>query len=194
MKRNTLDEVQEKLRKLTAERAAELEKVEAKRKEAEKDLLTALSDVEAAAEKTDFTVYEKAKERERKAQQVVEMFSERCSQLKKQEYMSKEERDAVLRSLIKYDQQITIDFRNDVRTALNSVAAIAGEYFREGERTRNLYRDWSKAICSETLEFLPWDNSAFSGARSMLTKVNQQLAWLDQIDGGSSGRAGTSAD
>lgn len=182
MSKNTITEVEKKMKELQKKRAAELEAIDRKKKETESELLKAKKDMEEATERTDTAAYEKAKARKEKAESVLEMYSLRCDQIMSRALVSEKEGAEVLNSLRVYDVAISSDLKKGLRDSFKVVTTVIDDYFTEVQKIQRLYIEWSKDICKKPLETLPWNNPDWAMVRSVNTKIKAFIVQMDFVD------------
>ena len=182
MSRNMVVEVEAKMNKLKSKKASELTSIEKKKSEVEKEILMVEKEMKEATENTDLVAYEKAKAKREKMESALEMYSGRCGQLMRQELISEKESREVLQRLVKYDEEIAVGFRKDMKEINDSLLAVIDNYLSEVQKIQRLYREWSRDICYKPLDHLPWDNPCWLLAGSIRTKINALRSQLDVID------------
>ena len=182
MSKNTITEVEKKIKDLKAKRSKELEALESKKKETESELLKAKEDMERATETTDLVAYEKAKARKEKIESALEMYSLRCDQIMSRKMVSEKEGAEVLNSLRIYDVAISSDLKKGLRDSFKAVTTVIDDYFTKVQKIQRLYIEWSKDICKNPLETLPWNNPDWAMVRSVNTKIKAFIVQMDFID------------
>ncbi len=146
MARNPLNEVQKKMDDLKRKRAAALEEIDKKKKEAQNELTTAQEELEEATGKMDLTAYEKASARRQKAQTALDMYSMRYEQIGKQEYITVQESEEILNSLIKYERQLEKALTNEANDTIHNLLSTIDKYQSDVSEIQKVYREWIHTV------------------------------------------------
>lgn len=176
MSKNTVvEDVQKMMYDLKKKRAAAIEEIEAKKRDAEKDLVAAQAEMAEAASVTDVDAYDKASEHKRKAQIAVDMYSARCDQIMKQELISGQESDEVINSLQKYIRGLESGFTNDARAAVDAIIVLLDAYFTEVEQTMKVYKEWTLTVRDvQNVPYFPLD---YKGC-GLANQINESVRLL----------------
>lgn len=146
VKRNTAQEVLARIKKMQDSKTAELTAIESKQAEARTQLEAARLAIKDATERMDLKAYEKAKEDKRRAQTALDMYSGRYTQIQQQEYISEEDSDKVIASLLEYETQLAADFKQAVAEPLKALASVLQEYDTGVQETERALHIWQQDI------------------------------------------------
>ena len=144
--KNITKEVQERIKKLTGDKAAELAKIHQKQNEARNQIEAAGLAIKEATAVMNLEAYEKATADKRKAQAALDMYSGRYDQIRKQEYVSEAESDSVIDSLLGYEKTLEEDFKKAVAEPLKKLAELHKEYKAAVAETENTIKNWEGNI------------------------------------------------
>lgn len=145
-KQTTLQEVQERIKSMTEQKAAELETIRQKQDEARTQLETAQQDMRAATEVMDVDAYTHAQTAAYKAQTALDMYSGRYRQIAQQEYVSEDESDKVIARLLQYEEQLETDFKAAIAEPLKALDKLQQDYIAEVRATENTILKWTSEI------------------------------------------------
>lgn len=141
-----LQEVKERMQKMQNEKQAQLDEIAKKQEEARTSLEDAKKRVNAATEAMDLNAYEEAKKDETKARTALDMYGARFAQIRAQEYISEEESDKVLKSLLEYEDKIAEEFKEVFKEHLEELKEIYTEYRAEVDEVERTLRAWQQSI------------------------------------------------
>ena len=147
MAKNTvLQEVKARMQDMQDKKAGELQAIHARRTEAQTQKEAADLALKEATERMDLEAYEEAKTARRKAQTAIDMYAGRYNQIKQQEYISEEDSDKVIDSLLEYEEQLAEDFKKAAAAHLKQLEALLKEYKAEVADIENTLIKWQKDI------------------------------------------------
>ena len=144
--RNALNEVKAKMKQLRDEKQRQLDEIRQKKAEAHLARESAQIAANAATERLDPEAYEKAVQDERRAQTALEMYEKRYAQLLKQKMIDEAESDAVIDSLLEYENRLADDFRKAAADPLDRLAAILDTYRAAVKDTEATLTEWQQSI------------------------------------------------
>ena len=145
-KTTVLDEVKTRMQKMREDKAAQLEEIRKKKAEAHVRRESAQIALSDAAERLDADAYETAQAEMHKAQTALTMCEERYSQLLKKKFISEAESDAVIDSLLEYENRLADDFRKAAADPLDRLAAILDTYRAAVKDTEATLTEWQQSI------------------------------------------------
>ena len=128
IKKTVLDEVKNRIKEMKDQRASDLAVIEQKQAEARTALVTAGKAMKEATERMDIDAYEEARQAKRRAQTAIDMYSGRYTQISQQEYISEEESDKVIDSLLEYEKQLESSFETSAGDLLRQLDQLLREY------------------------------------------------------------------
>lgn len=145
-KQTVLQEVQASIKEMQDKKQAELDKIAEKKEEARQQIEAAAQAMNAATEQMDVEAYEEAKTAKRKAQTALDMYNGRYSQILAQEYISEEESDKVIDSLLSYERELVAEFEKDLAEHLLAIRSMLDSFNTDEARTRNTIALWQESI------------------------------------------------
>lgn len=145
-KKTVLEEVKARMQEMQDKKAGELQAIHEKKTEAQTQKEAAELALKEATERMDLDAYEEAKTARRKAQTAIDMYGGRYSQISKQEYISEEESDKVIDSLLEYEEQLAADFRRAAAEYFRQLEALLKEYRSEVADVENTLTRWQRDI------------------------------------------------
>lgn len=146
MSQTVLQEVQERIRNMKNTKEMDLEHIRQKQEEARAQLEAAETTKRNATERMDLESFEAAENDIRKYQTAIEMYDGRLAQLIRQEYVTEEESDRVIKSLLDYEIQIGEDFKAALVEPLRALALLHAAYEKEVSDTESTIREWTRDI------------------------------------------------
>lgn len=146
MEKTKVQEVREQIDKMLTERSGELERILEKQNEAREQLEKARkAEAEATAE-TNLDAYEAAKRDTQKAKTALDMYSARYAQLKTLDFISEEESDNVIESLLKYEAELEQGLKDAMAEPLKLLADLLNTYRQEVRETETVIKAWESNI------------------------------------------------
>lgn len=143
---NIVEEVNEKIAVLKSDREKELTAIQAHVAEETKNLNEASKAMAAAIDSTDLGAYERAKTEKTRAETALEMYSARYKKVKNLEFITEEESDAIIASLINRDRELTLEFASDLDAALETVRDLLKRHEREKKELSATVERWTRDI------------------------------------------------
>lgn len=143
---NTVERVQEQIRSLRGKKRTDLETIRAKQEETRAQIAEAEAAIKDATEYMNLEAYEGAKAEKRKAQTALEMYNSRFAQIQAQEIITEGESDAVINSLLEYENELAESFRAKASEPLKELAGLLKEYKAAVEDTERTIREWETTI------------------------------------------------
>ena len=143
---NRAAEVMARIIRLEEDKRLELESIERRITALELEAADAKRKKDGATEVTDFDVYDAADKRIIDANKALEMYRARREQLINHEYVSEEESDAVISSLLNYETELTAGYRNAIREPITKLAEINKKYIKDVAEAENVIRNWTTRI------------------------------------------------
>jgi hypothetical protein len=146
MAENVLQEVKAKMKELRETKQAELDKIHRMTEDALNKIEAAGLAMKKATEEMNEEDYAAAKEAKQKATTAKEMYDKRYKQIAAQEYISEEESDKIIDSLLAFENQLAADFKKDLAEELKKLKALYKGYADTVQDTENTIRSWEQSI------------------------------------------------
>lgn len=146
LKTNTAKEVKARIDQLLSDKSRSLSEIQTARKEAEERQSIAKKKMKTAIELTDANAYEEAKKEFNSAGNAVEMYSARYEQLNLKEFLTEEESDRVIDSLLNYEKELEKDLIKSMEKPLKTLQTLYKEYDQSIIETENVMREWTNSI------------------------------------------------
>ena len=143
-KKNLIAEIRERITDMQTTKANELKTVWEKKTQAETEKEAAELALKNATAVMDLEAYEEARAKKHKAQTAIDMYSSKHKQIETQEYISEEESDKVIASILDYEEERAAEFKADLAKLLKPAADLLATYeadIREAEDTIRLWTD-----------------------------------------------------
>lgn len=144
--KNARELVQERMNNLLDARNNELNELKQRENNAASRIMIAKSDMENAARNTDLVAYSEAKERKTSAENEVEMYKARYNQLKGSDFMTEDESDKTIRSLLSYEDNLAEEYQDNVNALLSKLKTIHEAYRAEVAVTEQTIKEWTSRI------------------------------------------------
>lgn len=146
MAKDIVKETQARIQELKDKKKAELEHIDNELKAAAQEYEAACKELKDATENTDIEAFGDAKKKQREAKNKKEMYSARYDQLEKKEFVSEEESDKVIDSLLNYEKELAEDYESKVAQIVEELEGIHTEYMARVAATENTIKDWTSGI------------------------------------------------
>ena len=145
-KQTVVEEVKARMQEMQQKKAGELETVRQKQQEAQTQKEAAELAIREATDSMDLEAYEEAKTAKRKAQTAIDMYSGKYAQISKQEYISEEDSDKVIDSLLAYEDELAAGFKAAVAEPLKKLDELQRAYFDAVDDVEQTIRAWTGNI------------------------------------------------
>lgn len=145
-KKTALEEVRERMKEMMGTKSADLYKIAKMRQEAGEKIKNAEQAMKQATEAMDVDAYEEARQTRNKAQTALEMYNGRYEQIRTQEYISEEESDKVISSLLGYEQTLKEGFKFAAAEPLKKLSELLKAYRSEVAETERVLTSWQRDI------------------------------------------------
>ena len=145
-KTTVLDEVKKRMTELQETKAAQLETIQQKQEELRPQIEEAERDMTQATAAMNVDRYEEAKARLHKLDSALELYRGRYDQIKRQEYITEEESDKVIESLLDYEKTLEADFKAAIAAHLRQLAEILAQYQEDVADTERTMTRWQREI------------------------------------------------
>lgn len=143
---NKAKEISQKINELISGKAAELAAIDAEIAKAEEDAEKATADARKATEATDINAYEKARAALYNAQTRLEMYKARRLMLLERDFVTEEESDATIDSLLQYETDIKAEFEDAVRPLIEKLQSLYNEYRQNVVDAETVITTWTSSI------------------------------------------------
>lgn len=145
-KQTILQEVKARMQEMQDKKAEELQAIQNKKTEAYTQKEAAELAIQEATKSMDLEAYEEAKTAKRKAQSAIDMYSGKYAQISKQEYISEEDSDKVIDSLLAYENELAAGFKAAVAEHLKALSTTLQDYLTEIADTEGTITAWGATI------------------------------------------------
>lgn len=145
-KQTLTQEVQERIKSMIEKKTAELDQIQKKQGEARTQIEAATLAIKDATERMDLDAYEEAKQAKHKAQTALDMYAGRYNQIKAQEYISEEESDKVIASLLNYENELGADFEAAIVAPIEELKRLLKEYQTATQEIETTLATWTGSI------------------------------------------------
>lgn len=145
-KANVVTEVKKRIEDMKNKKAEELKAVRELKTKAETDREAADISLKAATAAMDLDAYESAREAKHKAQVAIDMYNNKYKQLEAQEYISEEESDKVIASLLAYEDTLTAEFKEELAGIIETATDLLTRYRTSIADTEETIRSWTTNI------------------------------------------------
>lgn len=90
--------------------------------------------------------YEKAQEEKKKAETAFAMYSDKLEQIRNQEYISEEDSDKIIDSLLTYEEELANDFRSELKMLLQDLNTMLCDYKNRVQNVERTITEWTTDI------------------------------------------------
>lgn len=145
-KENAVTKVNDMITELTERKASQLAEIQRALGVARVDEEKAEQAMKEATERMDHEAYTKAERARAGAQSRIEMYSTRYLQLQSNEYVTEEESDRMIRSILDYEEKREEEFRKALKPKLESLTALLNEYRVDVASAEETLNTWTTVI------------------------------------------------
>ena len=148
MAKDIITKINEQISELIETKERQIGEVREKLNQANKDLEIAEEALKAATANTDLSAFTNAKTAKTAAVNAIEMLTGRLDQLQSNEYVTEQESDAVIKSILDYENSIAVQFRKEISQPLDQLDSILKTYLSNVQRAENTITTWCDEIHS----------------------------------------------
>lgn len=146
--KNKAKEVQNRIDEMIAEKAKEVNAIETQINEAGAEIEKQKRVQHEAMQRTDAPAYRRAKEAIADAEAAMEMYCMRRDQIHAKEYISEQDSDAVINDLLKYEDDLAIEYEKAIKEPIERLQKIHDEYTSLVKETEKAIKRWTSEIHS----------------------------------------------
>ena len=141
-----VQKAQKQMTELRNKKAAQLQTIEEMRQDAAQKAQEAQDALERATAEMNLEKYEQAQNDLRKALTSEQMYKARADQLQRQEIISEDESDAVINSLLSYEDALADKLAADIAPHLDALETILTAYQADVKETENTISEWCSTV------------------------------------------------
>lgn len=145
-KKNLITEIRERITDMQTTKANDLATVWEKKTQAETEKEAAELALKNATAVMDLEAYEEARAKKHKAQTAIDMYSSKHKQIETQEYISEEESNKVIDSILAYEEDLADTFRTELEKLLKPAAELLANYETDVRNAEETLRSWTDNI------------------------------------------------
>lgn len=146
LKTNKAEEIGSRINEMLAKRKADLDKADEKEEEARARLALVEEEIKKAADEMNAEAYEEAITKKHKINITLEMLRDKHKQIRNQEYITEAESDAVIESLLKYEDELAAEFEKDIAPLMHQLTDFYKDYAEKIYKTENVITTWTNKI------------------------------------------------
>lgn len=143
---NKAKEIEERIKSLQENKAKSLFEIKVQVEELKKTISAAAAAMAAATEKLDSDAYGKAKAEKIAAETKLEMYSDRLKQYETSEFVTVEESEKVLDSLVNYGKDLITAYENNIKDLLIELNSLTEGYNKAVEELTSVACRWTREI------------------------------------------------
>ena len=143
---NVTEEVKAKIEAFQKQRTIDLLDLNAKIDDAKKHEQEAKEAMKKATEVTDLNAYAIAKNKMTESTTAVEMYEARYKQLKEREFVTEEESDGVIKSLLDYEDLLSSEYETKVGAILQDLLKVTTDYKKGISDTESVITRWTSSV------------------------------------------------
>ena len=144
--KNVLNEVQARMASLKSQKAAELDLIASKQKEAQEAAETAEAALTRATEELDSIKFEAASRALQSAQAALDMCERRHEQVLRREMISEADSDAVIDELLAYEDQLASDFHKAIMVPLRQLEKLCADHRAQAKECMETIDEWTRDV------------------------------------------------
>lgn len=141
-----LKTVKRQMKELQDRKRTDLETIQAKQNEARTAINTAKEAMEKATEEMNVDKYEAARNAKQKAETALSMYAGRQKQLNDMKYITEEESDKVISSLLQYEKELEESYTAAIKEPIRHLNGIQKAYLAEVDDVEETIRTWTRTV------------------------------------------------
>lgn len=145
-KQTPLTLVRDKISELRKERQEELELIETMQQKAREDIALAEVHMKEASEALDADKFEQSEADKKKAETALKMYDSREYQIRRKEYLTEQESDAIIDSLLGYEHSLNATLRVEIYEHVPAMRKALEAYTAEVELIERTIVEWTNTI------------------------------------------------
>jgi len=145
-KQNLVEQTNARIKELVDNKAAELLTIQAKVTDARTQKEAAVLAIKDATEKTDLEAYDKAKAEKKAADSAIEMYSARYKMLEEKDFVTEEESDKTIDSLLAYEEELAAEYEAAIQEPLKALVKLQKEYKEAVQAAERTITKWTSTI------------------------------------------------
>ena len=143
---NERERVTSKINDLVDAKNSQLADISARLDELHAEMDAAETSMAAAASVLNEDAFASAEATLKKVKTKIEMYNSRRKQIAAQEYVSEEESEATIDSLLDYEKKLAAEFEKSITPHISALETILSDYVEEVQKTENTLIRWTSAI------------------------------------------------
>lgn len=144
--KNIAKDVNKRIDTMLRERAEALATIQEKEEQAKKDLDAANEGMRKATADLDLDGFGEARKKKVDALTALEMYQGKAVQISKQEYISEQESDKVIDSLLQYEDDLAEEFKRKLADLVAQLTNLQTEYTSRVSETETVITRWTREI------------------------------------------------
>ena len=143
---NAVTKANDLITELTEKKAAQISDIQNKITEAISARDHAEAEIKAATDRMDIEAYEAAKSAKNRAASAIEMYTARYNQLQRNDYITEEESDKVIKSILDYEKEQEQEFAKAAAPIIDKLRNLLEEYAGDVQRAELVLNAWTTEI------------------------------------------------
>ncbi len=144
--KNKTKEVNDRINEMLAKRQADIKTIDKKEAEARAELYAINEELKDAANEFDADAYKEASVKKREVELTLEMLQDKRNMIQNQEYITEEESNAVIDSLLKYEDDLAAEFEKSIVEPMQKLTELYKKYGAEILKTESTITLWTNKI------------------------------------------------
>lgn len=144
--KNATEETKKRIKEMIDQKEADLAQIRQMQTEAQTQKEAADMAIKAATAEMNLDAYEEAKQAKRKAQAALDMYAGKLKQIQQQEYVTEEESDRVINSMLVYEDALAKEFKEKLQGLISDLAGLHHKYVEAIYDTEKTIQLWEKNI------------------------------------------------
>lgn len=144
--KNTAKEITQRIDDMQNRKKQDLEEIRARQGEARARLAKAKQDIDGAAAVMDLDAFRRAQDSAKQEETALAMYGRRYQQIEGKEYVSEEESNAIIDSLLDYERQLEQDFEKALSSQIRDLTRLRDKYTQDIQETERTLSRWTSEI------------------------------------------------
>lgn len=161
-----LEEVKAIMKEMLDKKAEDLDRIQQLQQEARTKIEAAGLAMKHATENLDIEAYEEARQAKAKAQTALDVYNGRFRQIAEKEFVTEEESDRVINSLLEYENTLAESFKLAAGETLKTLADLYKCYKDEVAETESTLSQWQRDIHANYLSSMTLYYDPVTGNRT----------------------------
>ena len=144
--KNALENVNEQIQEMLKKKADDLAEIQQKQKDLKREIAACEEQIRQATEAMDLDAFQSATAAKNMKKSALTMYAEREKQIARRQFITEEESDRAIDSLLAYEDDLATAFKEAAAEHLNALSALFRDYTQGVKETEQTIAQWTRNI------------------------------------------------